>query len=161
MSKKNTKKHRINDDDFNETLLRIKENDNNDIKEVDEDVEKNIHETDLATFVAKNKWQVYQNIANIFTKRSENDNKLKEKYSIILIVILVIQLLFMNTTLVLKGLNILQFSDTVFNIFITGTILEVFSLITIIVKYLFTDNLTKLLSNILTEAKEEKENKKD
>ena len=137
MSKKNTKRHRINDDDFNETLLRIKENDNNDIKEVDEDIEKNINETDLATFVAKNKWQVY------------------------LIVILVIQLLFMNTTLVLKGLNILQFSDNVFNIFITGTILEVFSLITIIVKYLFTDNLTKLLSNILTEAKEEKENKKD
>lgn len=161
MSKKNTKRHRINNDDFNETLLRIKENDNNDLKEVDEDIEKNINETDLATFVAKNKWQVYQNIANIFTKRSENDNKLKEKYSIILIVILVIQLLFMNTTLVLKGLNILQFSDNVFNIFITGTILEVFSLITIIVKYLFTDNLTKLLSNILTEAKEEKENKKD
>ena len=61
----------------------------------------------------------------------------------------------MNVILILRGANILVFSDTTFNIFVTATIAEVFTLVTIIVKYLFTDNLTKLLSNILTEVKED------
>ena len=67
----------------------------------------------------------------------------------------------MNAIFVCRGLNLLEFNDTTFNIFITATIAEVFSLVTIIVKYLFTDNLTKLLSNILTETKEENKNEQE
>lgn len=150
------KDNEIEIDDFNETLLKVKENGNENIKEVKET---NENEMDIAAFVTKNKWQVYKEIANIFTQRSKNDNQLKEKYAEKLIKILVSQLVGMNIIFILRGINVLTFSDTTFNIFIAATIAEVFSLVTIIVKYLFTDNLTKLLSNILTEVKDEnKEN---
>ena len=150
------KDNEIEIDDFNETLLKVKENSNENIKEVKET---NENEMDIAAFVTKNKWQVYKEIANIFTQRSKNDNQLKEKYAEKLIKILVSQLVGMNIIFILRGINVLTFSDTTFNIFIAATIAEVFSLVTIIVKYLFTDNLTKLLSNILTEVKDEnKEN---
>lgn len=160
-------KKRIKNDDLNETLLGIKEeeikafsnslleldeNNNGTLKEVEETNDK---ETDLATFVAKNKWQVYKDIANIFTDRSKNDNDLKKKYSKILIGILIVQLLFMNVIFILYGAGVLHFKDSTFNLFIRATIAEVFTLVAIIVRYLFTDNLTKLLSNILTEVKED------
>ena len=154
-------KNEIKIDDFNETLLKIQEENNKSIKEVKETIETNENEMDLTTFVAKNKWQVYKEIANIYTERSKHDNNLKEKYSRLLIRILVLQLLIMNVIFVCRGLNLLEFNDTTFNIFITATIAEVFSLVTIIVKYLFTDNLTKLLSNILTETKEENKNEQE
>lgn len=147
------KDNEIKIDDFNETLLNINESSNENIKKVKDTNEK---ETDLATFITRNKWQVYKDIANIFTERSKNDNDLKEKYSKKLIVILVFQLIFMNIIFILGGIGILNYSDTTFNIFVTATIAEVFSLVTIIVKYLFTDNLTKLLSNILTDVKDDK-----
>lgn len=147
------KDNEIKIDDFNETLLNINESSNENIKKVKDTNEK---ETDLATFITRNKWQVYKDIANIFTERSKNDNDLKEKYSKKLIIILVFQLIFMNIIFILGGIGILNYSDTTFNIFVTATIAEVFSLVTIIVKYLFTDNLTKLLSNILTDVKDDK-----
>lgn len=142
---------------FSESLLNLEENSNDTLKKVEET---NENETDIATFVAKNKWQVYKEIANIFTERSKNDNELKKKYSKILVAILLTQLLIMNIIFILHGANVLVFSDTTFNIFVTATIAEVFTLVTIIVKYLFTDNLTMLLSNILTEVKEDKMEKK-
>ena len=51
---------------------------------------------------------------------------------------------------VLKGCNVLDYSDSTFNLFITGGIAEVFTLIMVIVKYLFNDNLTEALKIILT-----------
>jgi len=150
-------KNKVKIDDFNEKLLKIEEKDNENIKEVEETEE----ETDIGAFVARNKWKVYKDIANIYTERSKNDNHLKERYSIILIVILVFQLLTMNVIFILRGVNILNFQDTTFNIFITATIAEIFSLVTIIVKYLFTDNLSQLLSNILTGVKEDTEKNKN
>lgn len=147
------KDNEIKIDDFNETLLNVNESSNENIKKVKDTDEK---ETDLATFITRNKWQVYKDIANIFTERSKNDNELKEKYSKKLIKILVFQLILMNIIFILGGTGILNYSDTTFNIFVTATIAEVFSLVTIIVKYLFTDNLTKLLSNILTDVKDDK-----
>ena len=72
-------KNEIKIDDFNETLLKIQEENNKSIKEVKETIETNENEMDLTTFVAKNKWQVYKEIANIYTERSKHDNNLKEK----------------------------------------------------------------------------------
>lgn len=157
--KEKVEKNEIKIDDFNERLLKIQDTDNENIKEVKETNEKNENEMDLTAFITKNKWQVYKEIANIFTERSKHDNALKEKYSKLLIKILVGQLLLMNGIFIARGLNFLEFQDTTFNIFISATIAEVFALVTIIVKYLFTDNLTNLLSNILTEAKEERKDK--
>lgn len=141
-------------DDFNELLLQLNDDTNN-IKEISELDVVNEKEIDLPAYIAKNKWHVYKEIAKIFTERSKNDNSLKERYSIILVGILVLQLVVMNIVFILRGADVLVFSDTTFNMFITSTIAEVFALITVIVKYLFTDNLTKLLSNILTDVKEE------
>jgi len=166
--KNNILENEIKKDDFYDNLLNIKKRNeinelSNSLLELNEDNDDTIkkvdeiqgNETDIATFIVKNKWQVYKDIANIFTKRSQNDNDLKKKYSKILIIILIVQLLIMNIIFILRGANVLIFSDTTFNIFVTATIAEVFTLVTIIVKYLFTDNLTKLLSNILTEVKED------
>jgi len=145
-------KNIIENDDFSKTLLNLKENEDNTIKEVEETNDK---ETDIATFVVKNKWQVYRDIAKIFTERSKHDNELKKEYSKILVIILAIQLIALNLIFILRGTNVLVFADTTFNLFISATIAEVFALVTIIIKYLFTDNLTRLLSNILTEVKED------
>lgn len=68
----------------------------------------------------------------------------------------------MNLIFILKGFSILNFADTTFNLFITATIAEVFTLVTIIVRYLFTDNLTELLKKLLSdENKDGKKDKKD
>lgn len=133
--------------DFNNILLQAK--DDTIIKEVDSNEENRHIETDLESFVAKNKWQLYKNLVDLFKDRTENDNNLKKTYSLILVIILGIQLIIMNVIFILKGANVLEFNDTTFNLFITATIAEIFTLVTIIVKYLFTDKLTNLLSDIL------------
>lgn len=116
----------------------------------------------LEEFVAQNKWQVYKDLVDVFKERTQNDNELKKKYSKILIGILILQLIVMNLIFILKGFSILNFADTTFNLFITATIAEVFTLVTIIVRYLFTDNLTELLKKLLSdENKDGKKDKKD
>ena len=148
-----------NDDleDFSDVLLQAKGD--NVIKEVNSN-EENVHkETEIESFIAKNKWQVYKNLVDLFKGRTENDNKLKKTYSLILVIILGIELVVMNVIFILKGANVLNFSDTTFNLFITATIAEVFTLVTIIVKYLFTDKLTDLLINILSDDRND--NKKN
>lgn len=88
-------------------------------------------------------------IINIFVKNIDEDQKLRKRYATILIMILAIELIALIAIFMLKGLNILNYSDTTFNIFITGGIAEVFVLVRIIVKYLFKDNLTNALNIIL------------
>lgn len=95
------------------------------------------------------KWDMNDKIVDLFKDKIEKDNELKSKYASWLIVILVIQLLALNILFILKGTNILNYSDTTFNIFITGGIAEVFLLVRVIVKYLFTDNLSGALKIIL------------
>jgi hypothetical protein len=95
------------------------------------------------------KWAMNDKIINIFVKNIDEDQELRKKYATILIMILAIELIALITIFVLKGLNILNYSDTTFNIFITGGIAEVFVLVRIIVKYLFKDNLTNALNIIL------------
>ncbi len=95
------------------------------------------------------KWNMNDRILELFANNIEKDQKLKEKYAIILIVILAIQLVALIVIFILKGRGILNYSDSTFNLFITGGIAEVFVLVRVIVKYLFKDNLTSALNIIL------------
>ena len=49
----------------------------------------------------------------------------------------------------MKGREVLNFSDSTFNIFISGGIAEIFVLVKTIVQYLFKDDLSELLKIIL------------
>lgn len=95
------------------------------------------------------KWDMNDRIIDLFIKNIGTDQDLRKKYAVILIVILSIELIALIFIFVLKGLNILNYSDSTFNLFITGGIAEVFLLVKVIVKYLFKDNLTNALNIIL------------
>lgn len=95
------------------------------------------------------KWNMNDRIIELFAENITKDQGLKEKYAIILILILAIQLIALIVIFILKGCNILNYSDSTFNIFISGGIAEVFVLVRVIVKYLFKDNLTNSLNIIL------------
>ena len=89
------------------------------------------------------KWDMNDRIVDLFIKNIVTDQNLRQKYAVILIIILSIELIALILIFILKGLNILNYSDSTFNLFITGGIAEVFVLVRVIVKYLFKDNLTK------------------
>lgn len=111
---------------------------------------------------ASKKWDMNDKIVTLFKDNIEKDNKLKGKYAIILIFILVLQLTALNVWFFLKGRGYLNFSDSTFNIFVTGGIAEVFILVRVIVKYLFKDNLSDALNIILENANKYKRyNKKN
>lgn len=95
------------------------------------------------------KWSMNERIIELFANNMERDQKLKEKYAVILIRILAIELVALIVIFILRGCNVLIYSDSTFNIFITGGIAEVFVLVRVIVKYLFKDNLTNPLNIIL------------
>lgn len=107
------------------------------------------------------KWNMNDKILSLFATNIEKDQELKEKYAIILIVILAIQLIALIVIFVLKGCKVLEYSDTTFNIFITGGIAEVFVLVRVIVKYLFKDNLTNALNIILENNNQIKANNRN
>lgn len=112
------------------------------------------------------KWGMNDKLVELFTDKIKVEKELKNKYAIYLIWILIAQLVFLNIWFVLKGFNVIRFSDTTFNIFITGGLAEVFLLVRVIVKYLFEDNLSELLkilvrSNNETGAKKYNKNKKE
>lgn len=96
-----------------------------------------------------NKWKINNKIMTLFAEKIEQDTKLKSRYAIWLIVVLIVQLIALNTWFVLMGLNIIKIENSTFNIFITGGLAEVFILIRVIVKYLFNDNLSELLKLII------------
>lgn len=112
---------------------------------------KNLEEQKDAKAIDENtkKWNTNDKILELFTTKIENDTKLKGRYAIILIGILIFQLIVLNILFTLKGKGILEFSDTTFNIFITGGIAEIFILVKTIVEYLFKDDLAELLKIIL------------
>lgn len=106
------------------------------------------------------KWDMNDKIVELFKDEIECDNSLKSKYAVILIKILIVQLFILNILFLLNGLGILKYSDTTFNIFISGGIAEVFVLVRVIVKYLFSDNLSDALK-IIIENNNKVENKSD
>lgn len=95
------------------------------------------------------KWNMNHTILNIFKNKMERDQYLKEKYAIILISILAVELVALIVIFILNGCRVLKYSDATFNLFITGGIAEVFVLVKVIVNYLFKDNLTNALNIIL------------
>nr|DAM85272.1 MAG TPA: hypothetical protein [Caudoviricetes sp.] len=105
------------------------------------------------------KWNLNSKITNLFETKIESDTKLKRRYAMALIILLIITIVALNVWFVMKGLGILNFSDTTFNLFITGGLAEIFVLIKIIVKYLFDDNLTELLKLILDRNNQENKSK--
>lgn len=112
----------------------------------------------------KKKWDMNEKILNLFANNIQQDQKLRSTYAIILIAILGIELITLITIFILGGCGILTYSDTTFNIFISGGIAEVFVLVRVIVKYLFNDNLTEALKIIIKNNNNKKtkylENKK-
>lgn len=115
----------------------------NEIKNIEDD-----EDTKPIDEVSK-KWNMNEKILELFTDTIQRDQDLKEKYAVILIIILCIQLVALITIFILKGCEVLSYSDSTFNIFISGGIAEVFVLVRVIVKYLFKDNLTSALNTIL------------
>lgn len=95
------------------------------------------------------KWDMNDKIIKLFSNNIEKDTQLKGKYAVILIIILIFQLVALNVIFLLKGFNIIKYSDSTLNIFITGGIAEIFFLVRTIVKYLFRDNITDSLNIIL------------
>ena len=95
------------------------------------------------------KWNMNDKILNLFAKNIEKDQELRQTYAKILIGILIVELLALITIFILVGCGVLHYSDTTFNLFITGGIAEIFVLVRVIVKYLFKDNLTNALNIIL------------
>lgn len=95
------------------------------------------------------KWDMNDKVVELFADNIKKDTELKGKYAIILIIILIFQLVVLNVIFILKGINLLSYSDNTFNIFITGGIAEIFLLVKTIVKYLFKDNITNSLNIIL------------
>lgn len=145
-------------------------NNSNPAKHVDiENLFKNLKEKDkLTSSVATkpqnvdevaNKWVLNNKIMELFADKIKDDGELKGKYALALIIILIIQLLLLNIWFVLKGAGVLTFSDSTFNIFITGGLAEIFVLIRFIVKYLFNDNLTELLKLVIRMSNLEKNKK--
>lgn len=106
------------------------------------------------------KWNMNDKIVELFKEKIEGDNNLKGRYAKILIWILVVQLFILNIFFFLKGIGILNYTDSTFNIFITGGIAEIFVLVKMIVKYLFNDNLSDSL-NIILEKNNNKFNYKN
>lgn len=95
------------------------------------------------------KWAVNEKVVKLFEDSINNELELKNKYAVILIVILAIQLVILNVIFILAGLGILKYSDVSFNLFITGGIAEIFVLVRVIVKHLFNNNLADALNIIL------------
>lgn len=102
------------------------------------------------------KWLMNDKIVDLFAQNIEKDQKLREKYAIILVTMLGITLIALITIFILVGCGILNYSDTTFNIFVTGGIAEIFALVSVIVKYLFKDNLTQALTIILENNNQQK-----
>ncbi len=115
---------------------------------------------DIPIDEVQKKWDMNEKIVELFTRNIEKDQNLRGKYAVILIAILVIMLLALMTIFILTGLDILKYSDTTFNLFVTGGIAEVFILVRVIVKYLFKDSLTNPLNTILRHSNQLKYNNK-
>lgn len=97
----------------------------------------------------KKTWDMNDKIIELFVKNIDQDQKLRSKYAMILIIILGIELIALITIFYLKGVGILNYSDATFNIFISGGIAEICILVRVIVKYLFKDNLGEVLKIII------------
>ena len=95
-------------------------------------------------------------VIHAFTDVIEKDQDLKSKYAKWLIIIFAIQLVAFNLIFILVGLRVLKFSEITLDLYVGGGIIEVIATIKIIVSYLFKDNITESLKNILEKNKSNK-----
>lgn len=75
------------------------------------------------------------------TKDLKTDTKLKKMFARWFIGILIGQLLVMNGIFVLIGAKLLHFSDFVINLFMGGTLAEVFGIVLVMARYLFSKHV--------------------
>lgn len=77
---------------------------------------------------------------HIENKNKKADIRLKKRFAHYFKVTLAIQLITMNIIFILVGIGILKFSDYTINLYMTGTLIEIFGIVLIMVKYLFSDH---------------------
>lgn len=133
-NKENTKEDIKKIFDSKDKVSELNENTNENIRPINE---------------INKKWDMNDKIVDLFTDNIYKDQKLRQKYAVILIIILSFELLALTAIFIFKGIGILNYSDSSFNLFITGGIVEIYILVRVIVKYLFKDNLTNALNIIL------------
>lgn len=102
---------------------------------------------------ARQRYELDSKVINTFIKNAEEDRKLKHTYASKLMNVFCIQLIMYNFIFILVGLKILHFESSTLNIFITGGVVEIIVIIKIIVSYLFKDNVTEALKNVLEKNK--------
>lgn len=105
---------------------------------------------------SKAKWGANNKIIDLYSKNATKDRELKDKYAKIFVLLLGIQLLVVCVVFILVGANVLKYDKFTLNIFISGSLLEIFAIVTIIVKYLFSDNLSEPLKIILKSSNSER-----
>ena len=146
----------------NISAIKTKENYIKEIQEIfDKKEDLKTQEKNNTIDEVSNTWSLNAKVTELFETKIKSDTKLKRRYAMALIILLIVMVIALNVWFVLKGLGILNFSDSTFNIFITGGLAEIFVWVKIIVKYLFDDNLTDLLKLILDRNNKgsQKENK--
>lgn len=79
----------------------------------------------------------------------KTDRRLKKVYGVILLILLVFQLVAVNIIFIFGGMGKLKYSNTIFDIFITGSLIEVAVIVRKVVKYLFTDNISKTFNDMM------------
>lgn len=106
------------------------------------------------------KWNANNKIVDLYSKNASKDRELKDKYARTLIKILIAQLIVTYIIFGLAGASILKYDKFVLDIFISGSLLETFAIVKIIVENLFNNNLNDSL-NIILKNSNSKENKKN
>ncbi|MBE6146929.1 MAG: hypothetical protein E7168_01185 [Firmicutes bacterium] len=101
-----------------------------------------------------------QEIREAFVKNAKTDRTLKIVYGVVLLVLLALQLIGVNVVFVFGGLGKLNYTDNTFNLFIAGSLIEIAVIVRIVVKYLFTDNISKPFDNVIKHHHDKKNNQK-
>lgn len=93
----------------------------------------------------KNNFKLQNKVVSAHCDNITSDISIKKVYSKILLIILAVQFIVLDLIFVFVGLGSLKYSDISLNLFVTGGLIELIGLVTIIVKYLFKDNTTESL----------------
>lgn len=99
------------------------------------------------------RFKIDQKVVDTFIDNIKTDVTIKKAYAYALLILLGLQLVSVNVIFFLRGFNIIKYSNQTFDIFITGALIEVIALVAIIVRYLFKDNISESLKNILEKNK--------
>lgn len=91
-----------------------------------------------------------------FTENVKSDIALKNKYASKFLWIFIIQMAVFYGVFIAVGLGILKFDELTLRLFVSGGFIESIAIIKIIVQYLFQDNFSKSLSDILEKNKKNK-----